>query len=132
MYTLVFPALTSVFGLIGMVVGLVKIHTDAWFFAIIFPLLVVWPLWFASRLKWVSIDENLLYVVGIGKEIQIPFSRVVRVKASRFQNPKTIGLWLKSSSDFGRKIIFVPQQRFLESLRADHPLVDELKELVRI
>ena len=130
MYKLVSPALAIMLGLGGTVVGLVNIRSDAWFFSIIFPLLVVWPLWFAARLKWVSIDENLLYVSGIRKQIQIPLSRVGRVDASRFQRPKTITVRLKSSSAFGGKIVFVPQQRLLESMRADHPLVDELRVLV--
>jgi hypothetical protein len=130
-YKVGFPALFSLLALIGVVVGLFNIRGDLWFFIILWPAAIVWLLWFASRLKWVSVDENFLYVAGLRKEIQIPLSEVDRVEASFMWRPKQITLWLKSPSAFGRKIVFVPQQRLFESMRGGHPLVDELRAMVK-
>jgi len=130
-YKVVFPLLFSVVGLIGTVVGVFNIQGDLWFLVIFWPVAIGWLLWFSSRLKWVSIDENTLYVAGTRKEIEIPFSEVALVKSSFMQRPKLITLVLKSPSTFGSKILFVPEQRVFESLRSGHPLVNELRTLLR-
>jgi hypothetical protein len=129
-YKVGFPALFSLLALIGVVVGLFNIRGDLWFLIILWPVFFVWLLWFASRLKWVSVDESFIYVAGLRKEIQIPLAEVDRVEASFMWRPKQITLRLKSPSEFGRKIVFVPQQRLFDSMRAGHPLVDELRAMV--
>jgi len=130
-YKVGFPALFSVLALIGTVVGVFNIHGDLWFFMIFWPIAIAWLLWFASRLKWVSVDDSYLYVSGLRREIQIPLSEVDRVEASFMWRPKQITLRLRLSSEFGKKIVFVPQQRPLDSMRAGHPLVDELSAILK-
>jgi len=88
-------------------------------------------MWFASRLKWVSVDERIIYVAGLRKKIQIPLSEVDRVESSTMWRPKQITLWLKSPSAFGKKIVFVPPQRMFESIRAGDALVEELRSIVK-
>jgi hypothetical protein len=129
-YKVGFPALFSVVALIGVVVGFFNIRGDLWFFLIFWPVTTAWLLWFATRLKWVSVDESFIYAAGLRKEIQIPLSEVDRVEASYMWRPKQITLWLKSPSAFGRKIVFVPQQRLFESIREGHPLVGELRAAI--
>jgi hypothetical protein len=120
-YKVGFPALFSVLALIGTVVGVFNIHGDLSFFIVFWPIAIAWLLWFASRLKWVSVDDSYLYVSGLRREIQIPLSEVDRVEASFMWRPKQILLRLKVPSEFGKKIVFVPQQRPLDSMRAGHP-----------
>jgi hypothetical protein len=112
------------------VVGLVNIHGALWFFIIFWPALAAWILWSAYRLKWVSVDEAFVYVSGLKKEIQIPWSNIDKVESSEWARPKEITLWLKSPSEFGQKIVFVPRQRFFEGVRSGHPIVDELRARV--
>jgi|ERR1044072_2733873 hypothetical protein len=131
MFKVVLPVLFSLVGLICTVVGLLNIRGDLWFLSIFWPVITAWVLWFASRLKWVSVDEGSIYAAGFRREIQIPLSEVNSVEASYMQRPKQITLWLKSPSEFGRKIVFVPQQRLFESMREGHPLVEELEAMVK-
>ena len=130
-YKVGFPALFSLFALIGIVVGLFNVHGGLWFFIVLWPVALAWLLWFACRLKWVSVDESFVYVAGLRKEIQIPLSEVDVVEASFMWRPKQITLWLKSPSEFGRKIVFVPHQRLFESMREGHKLVEELRAMVK-
>ena len=130
-YKVGFPALFTPLALIGFVVGLLNVRGEVWFFIILWPAGIAWLLWFASGLKWVSIDDSFLYVAGLRKEIQIALSQLDRVEASFMQRPKVITLRLKSTSAFGKKIAFVPEQRIFESIRAGHPLVDELRAMMR-
>jgi len=54
-------------------------------------------IWFARRLRVVSIDERTLFVSAGREEIQIPFSSVERVKENFWANPKIITLTLKAT-----------------------------------
>ena len=129
-HKIIFPTLFAIFAVIGITVGLFNIHSDLRFFIIFWPAMAVWILWGANRLKWVSIEQNYIYAAGFRKEIRIPLSEVYRVEASYMRNPKEITLRLKTPTEFGRKIVFVPQQRFFESIRGGHPLVDELRSMI--
>lgn len=84
---------------------------------------------FASRLKKVSIDDQYLYVSNYRKEIQIPLSGIERVKETFLTDPKHIMIFLRSPSEFGSKIVFTPQTRFLGQWRR-HPVVKELREII--
>ena len=130
-YKVGFPALFSLLGLIGTVVGLFNIRSDLWILAIFWPAMIAWLMWFASRLKWVSIDERVFYVAGLRTEIQIPFGEVDRVETSSMWRPKQITLRLRSPSPFGKNIVFVPPQRVFESMRAGHPLAEELTAIIK-
>jgi hypothetical protein len=130
-YKIGFPVVFSLLAIVGTVVGLFNIRSDLGFFAIFWPAMMAWLMWFASRLKWVSVDEGTIYVAGLRTEVQIPLSEVDTVESSSMWRPKQITLRLKSPSPFGKKIVFVPPQRPFESLRAGHPLVDELTAIVK-
>ena len=130
-YKVGFPVLFSLLAVVGTVVGLLNIESDLWVFVIFWPAMTAWLIWFASRLKWVSIDESIFYVAGLRTEIRVPFSEVDRVEASFMWRPKQITVWLKSPSRFGKKLVFIPPQRPLDSMRAGHPLVDELVAIIK-
>lgn len=127
----VVPALFSLVALIGNIILLFNEGGGERSFFLFWTALTVWLLWHNSRLKWVSVDENFIYVAGLRKKIQIPFSAVERVSVSYMKNPKRITLLLNSPTEFGQKIVFLPQhQRWFEGVREGHPLAEELRAMV--
>jgi hypothetical protein len=96
-------------------------------------LVIIWSLFFLFinyRLRFVSVDENNLYVSRLFKEETIPLSEIEDVSLT------TIGfIWVrvrfKSETEFGRQIFFMPtlMKAFLSSFQRYHPVVEELKNL---
>ena len=72
--------------------------------------------------KNVYVEGNRLIVTRFRKRIIFPLADVVGVEPSRWSAPRTITLYLKSPSDFGSKIVFVP--------RLIGPSASELRELI--
>ena len=86
--------------------------------------------WGCVRLKEVSVDTEFLYVSNYIKEITIPLSEIFDVTENLWLNIHPVTIHLKSPSEFGAKIVFMPTVRFF-SLFSSHPVVSELKELAR-
>ena len=86
--------------------------------------------WFARRLKFVSIDENFVYVSDFRKEIQVPLTQIERVKESFLARPRLITLTLDRPTEFGREIVFVPPSLDFAIFRS-HPLVEEIEGAVQ-
>ena len=86
--------------------------------------------WFARRLKNVSIDDDFIYVSGFRKQIQIPLAHIEGVKENFWASPKLITLTLNHPSEFGTKIVFVPDFLVFAALRS-HPVVQEIETAVR-
>ncbi|HEV7904009.1 MAG TPA: hypothetical protein VGO96_09220 [Pyrinomonadaceae bacterium] len=86
-------------------------------------------LWSCVRLKKVSVDENFLYVSNYLKEISIPLSDIYDVTENIWVNIHPVTIHLRSPSDFGHKIYFMPQAKF--TFFSSHPVVKELKEMAR-
>lgn len=81
------------------------------------------------RLKKVSVDDRFLYISNYLKEVQVPLSEVADVTESSSSNIRPVIIHLISSTEFGRKIIFMPKEwRF--GFYSTHPVVNELKEMV--
>jgi hypothetical protein len=87
-------------------------------------------IWFARRLKFVSIDDDFLYVSQGRKEVKIPLTHIQRVKENYWANPKLITLTLNQQSEFGTKIVFVPTSLIFAAFRS-HPIVQEIKSAVK-
>jgi len=87
-------------------------------------------LWGSARLKEVSVDDDYLYVSNYLKEIAIPLSDIFDVKENRWINYHPVTIYLKSPSEFGDKIVFMPTVRFFGGW-SSHPVVAELKDLAR-
>ena len=128
----VFPAVwTACMGMGAIAVGCQAAKEPSW---IVFP--VVWIIgsgyliWFARRLKFVSIDDDFLYVSQFRKQIQIPLTHIEHVKENFWANPKLITLTLNPPSEFGTRIVFVPPGLAFAALRS-HPMVKEIKNAVR-
>jgi hypothetical protein len=86
--------------------------------------------WSCIRLKEVSLDEDFLYVSNYLKEIAIPLSEIQDVTENIWINIHPVTIQLKSPSEFGDKIVFMPPARFF-AFFSSHPVVSELKELAR-
>ena len=87
-------------------------------------------IWFARRLKFVSIDEDFLYVSDFRKEIQVPLAQIESVKENFWPRPKLITLTLDRPTEFGKEIVFVPPPLVFAALRS-HPLVEEIEGAVQ-
>jgi len=85
--------------------------------------------WDAARLKFVSVDDDFLYVSNYLREIAIPLTDIYDVTENVWINTHPVTIHLKSPSEFGDKIVFMPKTRF--SLFSSHPVVKELKQLAR-
>jgi hypothetical protein len=84
--------------------------------------------WNCIRLKEVSTDDDFLYVSNYLKEISIPLSEIYDVTENVWLSIHPVTIHLKSQSEFGDKIVFMPKVRFFAFFRS-HPVVTELKEL---
>ena len=86
-------------------------------------------IWFARRLKFVSIDEDFVYVSQFRKQVQIPLAHIEGVKELFSSRPKLIALTLKQPSDFGEQIVFLPRTLRGAAVRS-HPMVEEIERAV--
>ena len=87
--------------------------------------------WFARRLKVVSIDADFVYVSQGQKQIQIPLAHIATVRENFWARPKLITLRLNHTSEFGNQIVFVPTTLFFAAVRS-HPIVQELQRAIML
>jgi hypothetical protein len=83
--------------------------------------------WGCARLKRVRIEDSAIYVSNYLKEIRIPFDAVADVTENRWINIHPVTIHLRSTTEFGDRITFMPKIRIF-SWRS-HPVVAELREL---
>ena len=131
----VFPAIwipVFGFGVVMMFLGGIKsgdfLAKWAFLFVWLVGFAIIW--WSCVRLKDVSVDENFLYVSNYFKEVSIPLSEIYDVTENVWVNMHPVTIHLKSPSEFGDKIVFMPTVRMF-ALFSSHPVVNELKELAR-
>lgn len=84
--------------------------------------------WWATRLKWVSVDEVNLYAAGWIKKITVPLSQVETVYSMFAQ---IIVVRLRSTSAFGRGILFLAEWDPSSMLTSSHPVAQNLRERVK-
>lgn len=82
------------------------------------------------RYKKVSVDDEFLYVSNYRKEIKIPLWNIADAKEIKWIRTRPIAIYLKTDSEFGRKIVFMPKFNGFRVF-ADNPLIAELKKLVK-
>jgi hypothetical protein len=80
-----------------------------------------------AGLKRVRIKDSAIYVSNYLKEIRIPFDNVADVTENRWINIHPVTIHLRSATEFGERITFMPKIRIF-SWRS-HPVVAELREL---
>ena len=134
--TKIFNFVAAIFPLIGLIAAYRELAADTLPIKIlVVALVVIWSLfflWINYRLKFVSADENNLYVSRLLREKMIPLSEIGDVSLT------TIGfVWVrvrfKSETEFGRQIFFMPTivKAFVFSFQRFHPMVAQLQDLVK-
>ena len=83
--------------------------------------------WEALKLKRVRVDDGYLYVSNYLKEISIPLSEISEVRSNGWPSHQHVRIQLRSPSEFGDKIFFMPTQRFFRA--GFHPVISELRNL---
>lgn len=101
-----------------------------WLFLCLWVAGVAGIYWYCIPLKEVSVDDDFLYVSNYLKEISIPLSEIYDVTENVWINIHPVTIHLRSPSEFGNDIVFMPTHRFF-AFFSSHPVVDELKELAR-
>lgn len=97
----------------------------------LFSALVCAPLiWFSTKLKHLSIDEQFLYIEHVNSEEKIPLGHIAEVNQTRWIKPFPVTIRIAGYSENPRKILFIPQMRGLRGAR-NHPIVGELNGLAR-
>ncbi|MEP6849632.1 MAG: hypothetical protein ABI999_12310 [Acidobacteriota bacterium] len=87
-------------------------------------------IWFALRLRDVSIDDNYLYVSNFNSGQRISLAEISDVTENFWLKYHPITIHLRSGTPTAAKIVFLPTWRWFTAWRG-HPVVDELKELAR-
>ena len=100
-----------------------------WFFLMFWITGAVVFVWNAKRLKTVSVDDKFLYASNYRKEIAIPLSDIYDVTENIWINARPVTIHLKSPTEFGDKIVFMPKSRAW--MFCSHPVVAELKQLAK-
>lgn len=131
----VFPAMwIPVFGFAVVMMFLGGIKSEdflaKWAFLFVWLVGIAIICWSCVRLKDVSVDENFLYVSNYFKEVSIPLSEIYDVTENVWVNIHPVTIHLKSPSDFGDKIVFMPKHRVF-AFFGSHPVVNQLKKLAR-
>lgn len=81
--------------------------------------------WLAINTFRVEVDAENFYVSNFGKETVIPRADLFEATEMRWFKPYWITLHLRRPSEFGERIIFIPQWR-MGAFWTANPLVDEL------
>jgi len=87
-------------------------------------------IWFAGRLRDVSIDDNYLYVSRFNSGQRIPLEDISDVTENFWLQYHPVTIHLRSGTPSADKVVFLPTWRMFTSW-SSHPIVDELKELAR-
>jgi hypothetical protein len=96
-----------------------------WLFLAFWVVMTPFVFRYSFKLKRVTMDERSLYVKGYLKEARIPFSNVESITPSRWPNLRHVTLRLKTASEFGTKIMFIPRKR-IATPRGEVLTVEEL------
>ena len=102
-------------------------ETPKWVFLFAWVVGSIFIYWLCIGLKVVSVDEDCLYVSNYLREARVPLSDIYDVTENRWINIHPVTIHLKRPSEFGAKIVFMPQVHF--SFFGSHPVVAELKGL---
>lgn len=111
-------------------------QSGLWLFVFLFMVWAVMAIHFCRNaiipLKVVSIDDRFLYVSNFFKEIAVPISEIEEVKKddSSFRNGAVV-VRLKSPTEFGQEIKFIPQSDLWFWKDGSTSVVQLLEELTK-
>lgn len=135
--TKIFNFVVAIFPLVGLIAARHELAPDTLpVKLLVVAVILVWSLfflWINWRLKFVSVDENNLYVSRLLREQAIPLSEIEEVFLTTI-GMMWVGVRFKSKTEFGRKIFFMPEllKGIFYTFKRYHPIVEELKNLAQI
>jgi hypothetical protein len=86
--------------------------------------------WACARLKRVRVEDSTIYVSNYLKEIRIASDAIAAVTENRWLNIHPVTIHLRSATEFGDRITFMPKMRIFGW--RSHPVVAELRELAHV
>lgn len=86
--------------------------------------------WFCMRLKRVEMDDDALYVSNYLHEASIPLAEIDEVTENRWVNIRPVTVTLRTDTDFGDRVVFMPTTRWWGFWRG-HPVVEELRRAAK-
>ena len=101
-----------------------------WIILSFFMVGTAYSYWAGWRLKKVDIDESSLYISNFRIAIQVPLRSIESVSGSALISPELVWITFRRPTEFGSKIVFVPEMRFFFTGLSPHPIVKELRQLV--
>ncbi|HEV8591966.1 MAG TPA: hypothetical protein VGQ55_07665 [Pyrinomonadaceae bacterium] len=134
LFKIIFPAIwIPMFGLGAVVMFFTPSDgksgsSPGWFFLLLWIAGSAFIFYFAIRLKEVSVDYGFLYVSNYLKTVKIPLSQIYDVTEIVWINIHPVTIHLRSPSEFGTKIVFMPTMRYF-AFFSSHPVVAELKQM---
>ncbi len=105
--------------------------TSLWFFMLFGFAFFAFVYWTCVPLKKIGVDDKFLYISNFREEVSVPLSYIKDVKEIVWLQHHPVTIYLKTPTQFGDKIIFMPKFRFL-AFYSSHPVVRELKQLAEI
>ncbi len=98
---------------------------------IIGMLLVLLYLGWIATVKKVRIDGDYFYVSNYFKKVKYHIDEVHSFSGLSVLNPDVVWIRLKTKSDFGRSIMFIPHFRISFGMTS-HPVVKELNQMITV
>lgn len=99
-----------------------------WIFLGVWLIVSAYLVWFAWRLRRVSLQDGMLIVSNYFREVSVPVADISKVKQSYMSNPPTINIHLDHPTELGQRILFVPAGS--GGCFSEHSITTELKEIV--
>ncbi len=97
----------------------------AWF------LLWLLSLWWNYRLKRVAVDGDSIYVSDFLQSVKLPLSDILGVTENRWIKTHPVTIEFAGATPWGHYVRFMPKIRFLVPQWVSHPIVAELRDMVR-
>jgi hypothetical protein len=84
-------------------------------------------------LKHVWLSHDYIIVKNFSRKITIPLYSIVNVKENRWLNPHYVVIKLRSDTEFGQKITFIPDRKVGDTFRflKDSKVTEQLKQAIQ-
>ena len=84
-------------------------------------------------LKHVWLGHGHIIVKNFSRKITIPLYSIVSVKENRWLNPHYVVIRLRSDTEFGQKITFIPDRKAGDAFRflKDSKVTEQLKQAIQ-
>ena len=100
----------------------------AWALMLAFGVVIGAVLWLVGgRLVCVELDEDELIISDYRNEIRVPLANVEAIKGPGVTNPPRYALIFEESTEFGRRVRFMPPRSWASRWRSEPAVIVELR-----